>query len=73
MPLLRVACNGRELDLSKSPLMAVDACRDRVYLYHPSNVKMTSLRGRSCKPKIFTQEEIAEFERSDKQWLQDTL
>lgn len=61
MPLLRTICNGEELDLSRLPLTAVVICKEQVYLYHPCNVKMMSPRGRSGKPKIYTQEEIEEF------------
>ena len=63
MTLLRVTCNGVELDLSKPPLTAAELCRERVYLYTPSSVRMCPPRGRSCKAKIYTRKEVLEFMR----------
>ena len=62
--VLRVAVNGRELNLARRPITDFDCGRDRAYLYRPSTVKIAAKRERNGKVKVFTQEEIKDFVES---------
>ena len=61
MPLLRVYCNGKVVDLSKEPKLGRPVYADPAYVYHQP-VLGTNSRGRSGKVKIFTEEEIATYQ-----------
>ena len=63
MALLRVSANGEELDLSRKPRTAFGDGQGLFYLYKVNSVKMPNCRGRSGQVKVYSKEEIQEYER----------
>lgn len=62
MPLLRVSLNGKVIDFSKDQKIGHQVHADFVHLYHQPIQRTIIPRGRSGKAKIFTEEEIANYQ-----------
>ena len=65
MPLLRVFCKGRCLNLARDTLTMLKECCERSFLYRPPVIKRKKHRGRSGKVKIFTRDEIMKYEKRE--------